>query len=368
MKYYTIRTLIKKYPKAKYYMAIGERSNGKTYSSLDYCLENFLTNQEQFAYLRRWGEDIRKSAIDQLFSAHIENGRLKELTSGIFNSINYTGKKFYLTNIEEDGKSTVLDRPLGFAFDLNSAEHYKSISFPGITTIIFDEFLSRNGYLPNEYILFCNVLSTIIRDRDNVKIIMLGNTVNKYCPYFAEMGLTHVAEQQQGTIDEYRYTNEKLSVVVEYCESTKKRGGKKSDVYFAFDNPQLQMITAGSWEIAIYPHLKERYLPKEAIATFFIMFEGVTLHCDIVVSDTDYFMYVHRKTTAIKNEDTDIIYCTESDRRWNHRVGLHGQHDKLSRTVLLLIDENRVFYSSNDIGEILRNYLMWSQNYSVTGD
>ena len=39
-------------------------------------------------------------------------------------------------------------------------------------------------------LFFMNVLSTIIRDRENIKIFMLGNTVNKYCPYFDEMGLT----------------------------------------------------------------------------------------------------------------------------------------------------------------------------------
>lgn len=365
MKYYNIRTLIKKYPKAKYYMVIGERSNGKTYSSLDYALEQFTANGEQFAYIRRWGEDIRKSSLDQLFSAHANNGRIKELTSGVFDSVNYTGKKFYLMGLDEKGKSVTLDTPAGFAFDLNSMEHYKSIAFPKVTTIIFDEFLSRNGYLPNEYVLFCNTLSTIIRDRNNVRIIMLGNTVNKYGPYFGEMGLTHVTEQAQGTIDEYRYSNKDLTVVVEYCESTTKRGGKKSDVYFAFDNPQLQMITSGTWEIGIYPHLENGYRPADIVTTFFIEFEGVILHCDIVYTD-GIFIHIHKKTTPIKR-DTDIVYGTQPSTNCYRRAGIHGQHDKLSRTVLKLIDENRVFYSSNDIGEILRNYIMWSASYTVTG-
>ena len=38
-KYYNIRELMAKYPDAHYLMAIGERSNGKTYSALDYVLE-----------------------------------------------------------------------------------------------------------------------------------------------------------------------------------------------------------------------------------------------------------------------------------------------------------------------------------------
>ena len=57
--YYEIRRIIKDYPNAKYYMIYGERSNGKTYSALDYALERYAKHGEQFAYLRRWGEDIR---------------------------------------------------------------------------------------------------------------------------------------------------------------------------------------------------------------------------------------------------------------------------------------------------------------------
>ena len=34
------------------------------------------------------------------------------------------------------------------------------------------------------------------------------------------------------------------------------------DVYFAFNNPKLQMITSGAWEMAIYPHNKVKYKPK----------------------------------------------------------------------------------------------------------
>lgn len=368
MKYYNIKNLLKKYPKAQYYLVIGERSNGKTYSALEYALDKFINDEEQFAYVRRWGEDIRKAQMVELFSAMEHNDVIKKKTGGVFTSVNYTAKKFYLANTDEEGDTQILEKPIGYAFDLNSMEHYKSISFPGVTTIIFDEFLSRQGYLPNEFILFSNTLSTIIRNRDNIKIIMLGNTVNKYCPYFGEMGLTHVPEQTQGTIDEYRYSNEKLTVVVEYCESGTKRGGKKSDVYFAFDNPQLQMITSGSWEIAIYPHLTQKYRPKDIVFIFFIEFQGVLLQCEIVATDDTHFMFVHRKTTEIQSTERDIIYTTSPNERWNYRVGIYGQKDKLSKTIIRLIDENRVFYSTNEMGEILRNYLQWSESYSVTGD
>ncbi|MFV3037454.1 phage DNA encapsidation protein, partial [Klebsiella pneumoniae] len=97
--------------------------------------------------------------------------------------------------------------------------HDKSTSFPDIDLIIFDEFLTNRLYLNDEFILFMNTVSTIVRRREDVKIYMLGNTVNKYCPYFAEMGLEHIPKMTQGTIDVYAYGNSDLTVAVEYCKS-----------------------------------------------------------------------------------------------------------------------------------------------------
>ena len=313
-------------------MAFGERSNGKTYSALQYALERYTKHGEQFAYIRRFGEDVKKKNLQTLFSAHVENGAVAKLTDSTFSYVDYGSNKFTLVNWTENEKGTPqLERdtqPCGYAFDLNAMEHHKSTSYPKVTTVIFDEFLSRQGYLTNEFVLFMNTLSTIIRDRSNVKIFMIGNTVNKYCPYFSEMGLIHVKEQKPGTVDVYTYSDTGLSVAVEYCDPTSKRGGKSSDVYFAFDNPQLKMITTGAWEIAIYPHLVERYRPKDVVANFFIQFDGNILHGEIVVTDTSYFMFVHPKTTPIKDEDTDIVYTNVPDQRWNYRTGLSKLSDQ----------------------------------------
>jgi hypothetical protein len=363
--FYDIRKLIKDYPEAFYYVVFGERSNGKTYSALDYAIERYKKTGEQFAYVRRWGEDIRKKNLGTLFSGHTENGRISSIFNGEWNQIYYGSSKFYLERRSENGETEKSDDNCGFAFDLNSMEHYKSTSFPRVTTIIFDEFMSRNGYLPNEWILFANTLSTIIRHRDNVKIIMLGNTVNKYCPYFSEMGLNHIKDQKPGTVDVYHYGDTGLTVVTEYTGSSVKHGGKASDVYFSFDNPELKMITGGAWEIAIYPHLDVKYRPKDVMAVFFIKFEEDLLQGEIVSLDTGPFIFMHRKTTPIKEESRDIVYTTEPDFRWNYRMCLTKHSDKLSIFILKCLRENRIFYSTNEVGEVFRNYIIWSDSFSI---
>lgn len=363
--YWTIDHLFRDYPNAFYYVIFGERSNGKTYSSLSYAIEKYVEKGEQFAYIRRYGEDIRKKNLSNLFSGHVENGFISKITKKKWSSVNYTTSKFYLERLEENGDRTISDEPCGYAFDLNSMEHYKSTSFPKITTIIFDEFMSRSGYLPNEWILFANCLSTIIRHRNNVKIIMLGNTVNKYCPYFNEMGLTHIREQKPATIDVYHYSDTELQVVCEYTGTSLKTGGKESDVYFAFDNPELKMITGGAWEIAIYPHLNVKIRPKDIIANFFIEFNDELLHGEVCCIESGMFIFIHEKTTPIKDEINDIIYTSVPNERWNYRMCLTKQTDKFSIFILKCLRENRIFYSTNEVGETFRNYIMWSDSYSI---
>lgn len=365
-KFYDITKLLKDYPSAYYYMVIGERSNGKTYSSLDYALKNYFENGEQFAYVRRYGEDIRKKQLSNLFSGHIENKAIESYSNGEWSSVDYTGSRFRLSRVSDDGSVEYSEEPIGFAFDLNSMEHYKSISFPKITTVIFDEFLSRGGYLPNEFLLFTNTLSTIIRLRKNVKILMLGNTVNKYCPYFGEMGLTHIKDQKQGTVDVYNYSDTGLQVVVEYCASSDKHGGKESDVYFAFDNPQLQMITSGSWEIAVYPHLPTKYKPKDICADFFVLFDGELLHGEIISTGEGLpFVFLHYKTTPLQDDTEDILYSQTPSHLDTHRIGFAKYSDTISKFVMQCIRENRIFYSTNEVGEIFRNYLIWCDSLNI---
>ena len=202
-----------------------------------------------------------------------------------------------------------------------------------------------------------NVISTIVRHRTDVKIFMLGNTVNRYCPYFKEMGLAHIKDMSPGTIDVYRYGDSELIVAVEYTQPNKD--GKASDFYFAFDNPKLSMITGGTWEIDIYPHCPVKYKPNEIMFTYFIEFSGDLLQCEIVLHDDMYFTFIHRKTTELKHPDRDLIYTTDFSARYNYRRKITRPMSKLERKITEHFEKDKVFYSDNEVGEIVRNYLIW---------
>ncbi|MGN0014473.1 MAG: phage DNA encapsidation protein [Candidatus Gastranaerophilaceae bacterium] len=360
MQFYSLKNILAK--NADYNIIFGERSNGKTYAAIEYGVKKFVESgyKEQTAILRRWKEDIRGKRAETLYNALTANGCITELTHGEYSEVYYFNGKWYLSNYDTDlQKHVPCSTPLAYSFALSEMEHDKSTSYPNITTVIFDEFLTRRYYLPDEFILFMNVLSTIIRHRNNVKIFMLGNTVNKFCPYFAEMGLRHIGQMEQGTIDVYKFGEDKLTIAVEYTAPMNIE--KESNKYFCFDDKEsVQMIINGAWEMAIYPHLKTRYKPSDVLFTYFIEFNGNVLQCEIVNKDNEYFTYIHEKTTPIKNPDTDLIYSLEHNEKANYKRRLLSTATPLETKIAKFYALEKVFFQNNEVGEVVRNYIMQS--------
>lgn len=354
MKYYSLNKINKK--NATYNVIFGERSNGKTYATLKQVLENYFSDGSQFAYIRRWSVDVQPKRMNNLFNAIIEDGFLEKLSGGKFTAIFYRTGRFYLCTYNDKGKPIYNEEDIiGYAFSLSENEHNKANSYPRVTTIIFDEFLTNKIYLPDEFILFMNTVSTIVRQRTNVKIYMLGNTVNKYCPYFKEMGLTNILSMKQGSIDIYTYGDSKLKVAVEYADSKKKF--KKNNFYFAFNNPKLKMITGGAWELNIYPHAPVKWLPKNIIFTYFIDFNDSLYQCEVINKDNNVFTYIHEKTTPIKNPDKDIIYTLDYNPKINYNVNILKPLNDYQNKITWFFTHDRVYYQNNNVGDAINNYL-----------
>lgn len=361
IKYYNPNGIISK--NAQYNLIIGERSNGKTYAIENIILKKYCESGKQGAIIRRWREDFRSKRGQNMFNALIANGLIEKYSKGKFDTILYVSGAWYLAKHDIENEQYIKDDiPFCYSFSLSEMEHDKSVSYPNVTTILFDEFITRSYYINDEFVVFMNVLSTIIRDRNDVTIFMCGNTVNRYCPYFEEFGLSHISKMKQGDIDVYTYGDSDLRVAVEYCNSVSgKRSKKASDIYFAFNNPKLNMIKHGTWEIDIYPHLPHKYKPSDILFIFFIQFNNELLQCEIISDINEIFVFVHRKTTELKNNSTDLIYNLNSNSELNIRYSFIKPIDRIDEKILYLYKANRFFYQSNDVGEILANFVKQSK-------
>lgn len=376
-KHYDISRILEK--NAVYSLIIGRRSNGKTFSVKEIALfgyhrngidiNGYLDDGTQLGYARRFDVDFvgKAASFYDDFVANPEKGNIIEKnTKGKWNSVFYNGGKWYLCHMTPDGERDKTD-PNFFAarFSVASQVHYQSTPYPNIRILLFDEFITREYYLPDEFLKLENLISTIVRERQDLRIFMLANTVNKYCPYFDDMGLSHVKTQKQGTIDVYTYGESDLTVAVEYCLDISDANSKTASKYFAFDNPKLKMITTGEWEIDIYPHLPCHYYKTDIRFMYFIVFDNETLQCEIIsTEDHPYpFTYIHRKTTDIKDDGRTLIYQQSHDSMPMHRRKITKPMLPVEKKVAWFFENDKVFYQDNTVGETVRNYLNWCNSH-----
>lgn len=357
---------------ATYRLIIGQRSNGKTFDICRKIIDKYLEKSLPSAYLRRMEEMIKPSNIQDLFRPHYydlqPDGTIKnyidEVTEHKYNSVTYWRRGWYLCRVDTDdaGRTvkTAQDKnPFCRAYSINTAETTKGQDAGAIAFVCFDEFITRQFYLANEFVKFQNLLSSLIRDRDGVIIYMLANTVSKHCPYFRDMGLYRIQRQQQGTIDLYTMGDSKTKIAIEYCSPTKAT--TKVSKYFAFDNPQLKMITTGSWEIALYRHAPEQLSQNPIILTFFVKFDGHIIQGDIYDYKNAPLIFWHPKTTEIKDPESTIIYQEEQeDANPLHQIYLKAGQTRAQKLIVALILQSKTFFADNETGENVKDWLRFA--------
>lgn len=146
---------------------IGPRGVGKTYALKRKVIRNYLDKGEHFVYVRRYDTELKEKQIHNFFNDICKEFQDHELIvkRGIFYC---DGEEF------------------GSCIPLSKSSQFKSVPFPDVTYIIFDEFIIDVGairYLPNEVKEFLELYSTIARLRD-VRVFFLSNAITSTNPYF----------------------------------------------------------------------------------------------------------------------------------------------------------------------------------------
>lgn len=366
-KYYSLKKILSL--DCEYNVIYGKRSSGKTYAFLVYAVEQYWKDrQSEFAYIRRWDSDIKQPKMRSLFSALVKNHEIERITGGKYNGVTFYSGQFFMVNTEDD---TIEKLKIGECFALNTWESNKGGAYPYIRNICLDEFISRNGYIggmtdsSSEFSIFMNVLSTIIRDRTDCRVFLLGNSIELYNnPYINEMGLKKVKKQAMGTIDVYKYGDGKdaMKVAVEYTHDTSNTS-KTNKKYFAFDNPALSVITSGGWTIDIYPHLglDERIKDRDIVQRFYLYFDEEWVAMDYVISETSEFVYVHPQTKPVDMfDENNIVFTFEGYTNPNIVRSLYHSPYPSVKRLRMLFEMNKFIYSSNIMGEIIRSWTIAS--------
>lgn len=175
-KYYDIGELLSRNGIINF--VVGPRGNGKTYGAKKWAIKDFLKNGKQFIYLRRYSNELKN--VSSFFNDIREefpdvDMRVNGHTAQISNSIDKDGKQEW--------------RTAGYFIALSVSQQVKSVPFPDVNKILFDEFILDSGfvrYLNDDVRAFLDFMVTVDRFREvPVRAVLMANSTSINNPYFA---------------------------------------------------------------------------------------------------------------------------------------------------------------------------------------
>jgi hypothetical protein len=149
----------------------------------------------QFIYVRRYKEELQMA--QQTFFADYQH----EFPDYDFRA---QGWEAQMSPVKYGGMTK--GRPwvtIGFFVPLSVANKFKSVAFPNVKWIIYDEYILEKGathYLPNEAVAFDNFYSTVDRYKDKTRVLFLANAVSITNPFFLARRIRPDDVDEQGFV------------------------------------------------------------------------------------------------------------------------------------------------------------------------
>jgi hypothetical protein len=203
---------------------VGNRGGGKSFGAKEWAIDNFLKSGEQFGYIRRYKDDL-KTPMEQFF---------KDIEYKYPDYEFKTDSKYFYARLKPaNPKDKWTEKDIcGYGFVLSTANNKKSISYPNITTLIFDEFLIEKGhqiYLYDEVGKLLNLYETVARPgsgHPRVVLFMLANAISITNPYFLYWKLRMPTKQDKN--GKYIWKHPNKSILVEDVRNEKFIDAKRS--------------------------------------------------------------------------------------------------------------------------------------------
>lgn len=181
MKYYDIHPLL---DRAKFInISKGARGTGKTFQAQLLLINDWRKKGVQSMWLRRYKTELTPQFRDTFFNnikaiAELPESDLKPDEKEFIRSMSWELK---------NNKIFINGEVAGYYNALSTATAKKSIGFPKVDRLHFDEFLLKRGdslhYLPDEFVTFLDFINTVSRYRNTFKAFLWGNNLTQVDPY-----------------------------------------------------------------------------------------------------------------------------------------------------------------------------------------
>lgn len=333
---------------------LSERSNGKSFAVMQFCIIEALDNGRGLAYIRRNDKEITQSAVEDYFTdKNLLKWLKKETGYDGFLCDRFTKEIFFYT-YTENGKKARGAR-LGKAFSVESQLAYKSQHFDYICNAVYEEFITNKPYLSDEWGEFNNLLSTLFRKRKDVKAFLLGNTVSRECPYLREFGID-IYKVKKNTINvaELEQTDgRKIKFAFEWAEPKEEESG----IFFGKVSKE---IVSGEWSAREYPHLFVSLNDVEILYTFFMINNlGNAWKCvEFLYNDAKYVYVYPFDYEAVQYYPTFDVFTDELDEVTMQKKNYFIHPDKRRhRKIFELFRAGHFVYATNLCGTEFNNSL-----------
>lgn len=333
---------------ARINLIYGERSNGKSYQvKHKKAVEKYIKTGKRFILMRRLREEITSEKIEQYF----QDVDVAKLTDGKYNCITLYRKALYFSLYNNETGKTKRFEKIGYVVALSTEQNYAGASYLDVEDIIFEEFMSRSIYLPNESNKLMNFYATVDRKRLKTRLWLVGNTISRVCPYINDWGLHQIiSSQKQGTIVVKEISdvvdgNPSIKIAIEYCLSTGQTSGTIGT--------NALMINTGAWETKPQPHLPKSYNDYKVLFRFGFQYQSFKFLSELLVEkDTNknsvWFIRPYYKNFSDKIiVFSDVIQVSKYWQRDIYNISI--KNEKL-RNLFQTFRENKIFYSSDMCG------------------
>lgn len=342
----------------RWILDLSERSVGKTTQWLlvGMCMNELYGTVIQ--YVRQFEDMILPKSSSDLFATILRYDYISKLTDGEYNTVTYKARRWYFAYMDPESMEIQRVAPSHFMFScsidkqLNLKSSYNS---PTGDLILFDEFIGKWSP-PEEFVNFCDLLKTILRDRKSGRVVLAANTIDRHHVYFNELCIYD--QVQLLHIGDHDIITSPLGtkIYVELLGLSVKRSKKRSIIntlYFGFKNPRLAAITgADDWAMGCYQHIPEGEI-RIISPQLYVLYNNKYVRLDIVRHETlGTCIYVHW-ATKIYDDSVILTANDRTDPRYQYKLGIRP----IERLIKACQTSNRIYYAANDVGCFLESYL-----------
>lgn len=248
-----------------YLAIIGGKGTGKTWGCVDRAIRDFYDSnmKHPFFYVRRYDKTFTRSICGNLINSHRQT--IINCSKGKHNTGELSGKIFEVMNVSETEKGITRKtnrKTIAYCRSMNNVETETGDDKGEISCGIYDEFLSRDGELKDEFLKLQILHSNMLRNRTDryVPLWLLGNTVSRDSAVAEQFGIK-LRDLKRG-MNVYRNKNGVPRIVLYYTPETIANSESASMYYDRFENEHINMISHGDWVLGTYKIATQNQLYK----------------------------------------------------------------------------------------------------------